>query len=444
MQLCGGGQRWEWHPLLILPPGASSGPASARLCELHHPMLLPLPPPCRRIEHNDLSGSIPPEWAAFESLSRLVVHPGNPRLCGPPPADLPFNRELPWAVQAPPGASLQTPRRLSATSSAARPPIRAPAARLALTVCDDRDLTCMRVRPQLAPECGPILAPPPAPAAEAAAVLGAAPASSSGSDDGGGGANVGAIVGGAVGGAVAVAAALALLALAAGRRRSRRERARQEQLRQAALKPSARPFLTEVSRGLGACWQVLEGLQGACEITGSRETALPPPPTVLTTHPVPTRPTCPGGGGDGARAQRQRPAAVAVCGRRRAAKPQAGCRWAVVCSLLASWPRSSAQAHSLRSLPPHASPPPVPHPDPSRSNSHASLPIVAGGSSRTDMSEAGTERRPSRAPSRFSSRGTLSDAGSGRRPSRFSSLLLLGSSDGSGFLSRRAGSWRGS
>ncbi len=35
------------------------------------------------------------DWTGFETLSRLVIKPGNPRLCGPAPQGLGFSREFP-------------------------------------------------------------------------------------------------------------------------------------------------------------------------------------------------------------------------------------------------------------------------------------------------------------------------------------------------------------
>ncbi|KAI7837019.1 hypothetical protein COHA_009097 [Chlorella ohadii] len=181
------------------------------------------------------------DWTGFETLSRLVIKPGNPRLCGPAPQGLGFS------------------------------------------LCDDRDLTCLRIPINLSSTCEPVqaaarppaeemlaeaLRSPPAGgggggAAAAAPVLapapaGGAPASgepsgSSSSGSSGGGTNVGAIVGGVVGGVAAVAIAGALLAFVLGRRR-REQRRRQELLRQDDLKPSARPFISEeeeMERGMG-------------------------------------------------------------------------------------------------------------------------------------------------------------------------------------------------
>ncbi|KAI3429894.1 hypothetical protein D9Q98_010205 [Chlorella vulgaris] len=187
-----------------------------------------------RIERNDLSGSIPAAWQAHTNLSRLVLAPGNPRLCGPIPPNLPFS------------------------------------------LCDDTDLTCLRVPVNLNTSCGPILAPPPlaAPAAEpaatstgpAAAALhngaavqqpagsqAAAPtngdsgtSSSSDSSGGGGGTSTGLIVGCAVGGAAAAAILAALLCLMIGRRRRQEQREQQKkEQQQNGFKPSACPFVAE-------------------------------------------------------------------------------------------------------------------------------------------------------------------------------------------------------
>ncbi|KAL4437438.1 hypothetical protein ABPG75_004577 [Micractinium tetrahymenae] len=190
-----------------------------------------------RLENNDLSGTVPAQWSGLRSLSRLIIRPGNDRLCGPLPPGLPFR------------------------------------------LCDERDLTCLRTPVQLAPTCGAILAPPvaegPAPEAEpgtqrgtgAGMVAGgpaAAPAptgsgsgtGSSGSGGGGGGANVGAIVGGVVGGVAGLSIVAGLLALLlARRRRQRREQGRRAALaRVSDVKPSARPFISEeeeLELGLG-------------------------------------------------------------------------------------------------------------------------------------------------------------------------------------------------
>lgn len=140
-------------------------------------------------------------------------------------------------------------------------------------VCDERDLTCLRTPVQLAPVCGPILAPPAAegPALEAggsgtdgpgtvAGVPAAAPAGSGGSSPvptapppGGSGTDVGAIVGGVVGGVAGLAVGVGLLALlAARRRRQAREQQRRSELARASdVKPSARPFISEVGRAYG-------------------------------------------------------------------------------------------------------------------------------------------------------------------------------------------------
>lgn len=154
---------------------------------------------------------------------------------------------------------------------------------LLLAVCDDRDLTCLRVPVELNATCGPILAPPPAPAPEpppASAATNAAPAVAAsgdvtalqeattqaaapqpGDDSGGDGGKVGAIVGGVVGGVVAAAAAAALAVWALARRRRRR----QERQRQEQLKPSVRPFIAEASgpglatASLGSCTAARSG-----------------------------------------------------------------------------------------------------------------------------------------------------------------------------------------
>ncbi|KAL4421913.1 hypothetical protein ABPG77_005197 [Micractinium sp. CCAP 211/92] len=191
-----------------------------------------------RLENNDLSGTIPAQWGGLRSLSRLIIRPGNERLCGPLPPGLPFR------------------------------------------LCDERDLTCLRTPVQLAPTCGPILAPPaaegPAPEAEpgvGGGLTGAGtgepppatvPPSSGGSDEpasstgssGGDGTNVGAIVGGVVGGAAAAALAAGLLTLLiVRRRRERRKHERRAVLAQVSgSKPSARPFISEeeeLELGLG-------------------------------------------------------------------------------------------------------------------------------------------------------------------------------------------------
>ncbi len=48
---------------------------------------------CSQIENNDLSGSIPEEWALSHHLTHLLVRPGNDRMCGPTPANLSFQRK---------------------------------------------------------------------------------------------------------------------------------------------------------------------------------------------------------------------------------------------------------------------------------------------------------------------------------------------------------------
>lgn len=42
------------------------------------------------IDGNDLSGTIPAEWASFPSLEQLYVRPGNLKLCGPLPPGITF------------------------------------------------------------------------------------------------------------------------------------------------------------------------------------------------------------------------------------------------------------------------------------------------------------------------------------------------------------------
>ena len=124
-------------------------------------------------------------------------------------------------------------------SSAPRP--RPPA------VCDDRDLSCLRIPVHLSDTCGPIYAPAPEvvfppPRTDSTSSSGGGGGGSGGgsSSSSGGGSSTGAIVGGVVGG---VCGALVIAALAACLVWSRRRK--QERI-ESAEKPSQRPFMADV------------------------------------------------------------------------------------------------------------------------------------------------------------------------------------------------------
>ena len=57
---------------------ASRAPPPAVTCRPRLPG-----PPARRLQNNDLSGSIPPEWRGFTALSRLIIRPGKPAAVRP-------------------------------------------------------------------------------------------------------------------------------------------------------------------------------------------------------------------------------------------------------------------------------------------------------------------------------------------------------------------------
>ena len=63
-------------PLVGQRPQQAEVSPHAHILRWHHP--------CAR------AGTIPAEWAHFTNLQHLFVKPGNPLLCGPLPALLPF------------------------------------------------------------------------------------------------------------------------------------------------------------------------------------------------------------------------------------------------------------------------------------------------------------------------------------------------------------------
>jgi hypothetical protein len=99
--------------------------------------------------YNNLSGPIPTTFANFSNLQRLVIKPGNPYLCGPIPPNLPFQ------------------------------------------LCNDLDLSCLKIPVVLRPVCPPNLEPTPEYAGfNSGGGVGIAPGSGSSSSDTPGGGNV--------------------------------------------------------------------------------------------------------------------------------------------------------------------------------------------------------------------------------------------------------------
>ena len=193
-----------WHAFKALRLLASSPhsrvdpirPHPAKACCLHNP------PPHSLLQRNNLTGAIPASWTQLSSLRRLVVRPGNPQLCGPIPAGVPFS------------------------------------------VCTDEDVSCARQQPRLLE--GPCaVAPAPAPgAAEPAA---APPAPGAPPEQGaeppppsGGGVNAAAIAAPVAVG-VALLAAAGLGMYAAGRRRKRR---REEAAARAVIERDSPPVVS--------------------------------------------------------------------------------------------------------------------------------------------------------------------------------------------------------
>jgi hypothetical protein len=190
------------------------------------------------LAYNNLSGPIPPSLVNETSLRKVVIKPGNEFLCGPIPENLPFQ------------------------------------------LCDDRDVTCLRLSVDLMPECPaglplePELVPqavsspqglPSNPAGEdygagAGSIgtdSGTAGNSSSdtqiGNSDGGndGGSsnsnsNTGAVVGGVVGGVIGLLALLTTaLFLVFRRHPKRRSFISSSKSLSRSQKPSLRPFMSE-------------------------------------------------------------------------------------------------------------------------------------------------------------------------------------------------------
>ena len=61
----------------------TTGPA-----HMHHPSALPT---CRELAGNSFSGTIPASWAQLPNLDKVVLQPGNPRLCPQPPQGATFS-----------------------------------------------------------------------------------------------------------------------------------------------------------------------------------------------------------------------------------------------------------------------------------------------------------------------------------------------------------------
>jgi hypothetical protein len=175
-----------------------------------------------QLANNNFSGPIPPSLAnSTSNLQRVVLKPGNDLLCGPVP-DLPFQ------------------------------------------LCDDRDLTCLRLPVKLLPECpaglppepelvaGALYSPPPVSPAPATTSTDA-PSNSSTSGDPNAvddGSDTAAIVGGVVGGFVGLLALLTVGAFLISQRRFLRHQHNQSFVAAASSsfdnsRPSLRPFTSE-------------------------------------------------------------------------------------------------------------------------------------------------------------------------------------------------------
>lgn len=227
---------------LAATPACCSGCLSAPVLMCMH-ILLPIwpthPPihsPCRLLprswlERNYLSGSIPAAWAGLSSLDRLVVRPGNPRLCGPVPAGLPFS------------------------------------------VCTDEDPSCLRQQPEL--QC----------TEPAAATAGDGGAPQASSDGGGGGVPVAAIAAPVVGGVALLLAAAAVFV--AARRRRRRRHDEEVAGKVAELAPEGLPVLG-VSGLDGWC---CSGLDCRCSTQQRKAPALSSA-TTTAPHPPAVCPCC--------------------------------------------------------------------------------------------------------------------------------------------------------
>ncbi|KAG7667074.1 putative serine/threonine-protein kinase [Nannochloris sp. 'desiccata'] len=181
------------------------------------------------LAYNNLSGPIPPSLASATTLRRVVIKPGNDFLCGPVPENLPFQ------------------------------------------LCDDRDLTCLRLPVELLAECPAGLPIEPEIVPQAVSSPSSDPAtgdddagsssSSIGTDSGtagdrssdtqsnssdGGGSNTGAIIGGVVGGVVGLLALLTAALFLVFRRPKRQSlfvSSSNPSFR--SQKPSLRPFMSE-------------------------------------------------------------------------------------------------------------------------------------------------------------------------------------------------------
>lgn len=195
-----------------------------------------------RMAYNNLSGPIPSTFANFSNLQRLVIKPGNPYLCGPIPNNLPFQ------------------------------------------LCNDLDLSCLKVPVVLRPVCPPSLEPVPeyagyhgggdpgvGPGPGSSANAGAAPLQNGGGNvagaastipaaigvppsqdpntanyDGHGSADIGAIVGGVVGGVLGllfvIGITLAIILMVVDRRRRRRRQL--QNFDDKSSRPSLLPFFS--------------------------------------------------------------------------------------------------------------------------------------------------------------------------------------------------------